>query len=59
MPEPEKKERNIEIYERKATDKWTLRKIGEHYNLHWTTVNEIYRREKGRRELSTENTCAL
>lgn len=43
MPRPSKDERNKDIikYHQKG---WSLREIGAHFNLHWTTIEEIVER---------------
>lgn len=42
----ELKERNGEIIKKRKTDpkKWTWATIGEHYKLHRSTVQKIYKR---------------
>lgn len=43
MPRPSKDERNKEII-RKYQKGWSLREIGEFFNLHHSTVDEILKR---------------
>lgn len=46
MPRPRKSERNKEIVNKIEKKKWSLRKVADHFGLHFTTVKEIYDREK-------------
>lgn len=44
----ENKERNRELVQKRLKDqnKWSWRKLGEHYGIHYTTAKDIFVRTK-------------
>lgn len=49
-------DRNREIVQKRVSDqeKWSFEKLGEHYKLHKTTIEEIFKRDLGKYATKTE-----